>query len=134
MGTAVLSSGSIISIGYNRDGPYGETGFIMKLTRDGCLDTLNCFPVMLQNIDNQVESLKVYPNPAYESINIELPIKGIRQKRIKITNLQGQVVMDMKSLDEVIDLDISGFSPGFYSVEVLTKNRQFLGKFVKLKE
>jgi len=132
MGTAVLSSGSIISIGYNQDGPYGETGFIMKLNRDGCLDTLNCFPAMVQNVDTEVSALNIYPNPAYENIKIELPIKGIRQKRIKITNLQGQVVVDLKSLDG--EVDVSRLSPGFYSVEVVIKDKRFVGKFVKMKE
>lgn len=130
MGTAVLSSGSIISIGFNRDGPYGETGFIMKLTRDGCLDTLNCFPVMTHNPVTVIESMKIYPNPADESIKIELPVKGIRPTRIKVTNLQGQVVMDLKSMDG--EVDVSRLSSGFYSVEVITKNRWFLGKFIKM--
>ncbi len=134
MGTAVLSSGSIISIGYTRYGPYGETGFIMKLTPDGCLDTLNCFPVLAQNPVTEVESMKIYPNPAYASINIELPIKGIRQKRIKIINLQGQVVMEIELFEGEIELDVSKLSLGFYSVEVITKNRRFLGTFIKMKE
>jgi len=132
MGTAVLPSGSIISVGFNRDGPYGETGFVMKLTRDGCLDTLNCFPVAISGIESEDQELAIYPNPAHESINIELPVQGMHQKRIKITNLQGQVVMDFKSIDG--EVDVSRLSSGFYSVEVITKDRRFLGKFIKMAE
>ena len=37
-------------------------------------------------------------------------------------------------LDEAFDLDVSGFSPGFYSVEVITRDVRYIGKFIKTRE
>jgi len=78
--------------------------------------------------------LRIHPNPTTDIVIIELPVKGIRQKRIKITNLQGRIVLDTDSFEGEVELDISKLTPGFYSVDVFTQNRRFLGNFIKIKE
>ena len=63
----LLSSGSIVSAGYmrNPDKNFSDWSFVMKLSPDGCMDTLACWPVALgddvQGLDYQLD---VYPNPA----------------------------------------------------------------------
>ncbi len=133
MGTAVLSSGSVISIGYTRYGPYGETGFIMKLTPDGCLDTLNCFPVAnVENIEN-VNELMLYPNPVNNELNVKFSHKGILRKRIRIFDSTGRVIIEEMSSDESTKIDVSNLPSGAYYIEVLTPKRKQINHFVKIK-
>jgi hypothetical protein len=60
------------------------------------------------------ESLRVFPNPAREFLQITGPL--IHEQSVKIRNLFGQVIY----LGQVADgkINLTGQSPGLYSLEV----------------
>ncbi len=111
-GTAMLSSGSIISVGYAErnwllPNP-GTYGFVMKMSPDGCIDTLNCHPVADYEPFVQADELQVYPNPAQDYVTFEGAIKG----DVVITDLLGR---------EVKRLRMNGLSPSEWSVGDVTR-------------
>ncbi|HHH55317.1 MAG TPA: T9SS type A sorting domain-containing protein [Bacteroidetes bacterium] len=132
---------NFLAYGFYVDGDYGrlrcysDSNFELIQFGDMACDSAYTKDVTT-GIDDLANShdLHIFPNPAIESIKIELPIKGTRQKRIKITTLQGQIVVDIESPDEEVEMGVGDLSPGFYSVEVVTKDRRFFGKFIKIRE
>jgi len=64
--------------------------------------------------------LKIFPNPAKETLHIQLE-KGIIQS-LKIYNLMGQKIVSDNSLKEMIQIPVKDFSSGIYMVEVKTKS------------
>ena len=85
------------------------------------------------NFGNNLD-LHIYPNPTTRGIKIVLPTNGVHQKRIKILNLQGEVVMKIISQDEQPELEVEGLSPGFYSIELFSNDNRYIGKFIKMQE
>ncbi len=73
-GTDLLTSGSIISVGYTDKygAGGGRFGFVMKIGADGCIDTLNCWPVATTESVPQVTAA-VFPNPVNEVLTVSIP-------------------------------------------------------------
>ena len=128
-GSEILSSGSIISIGYSSGGPYGATGILIKLTPDGCIDTLNCFPMVGITPTKQPENIHIYPNPTLDELRLEF--KGSLRKRIKIYDSLGRIVKDFRSETEPTNIDVHNLVPGLYHIEVLTLKGRYTEQFIK---
>ena len=117
--SALLSSGSIVSAGYmkNPDKGFVDWNFVMKLSPDGCMDTLACWPLSVdesvQDFDYQVD---VYPNPAIDVVRFTLPEgKGMNlHKKIIITDLSGRIVREIRFVGGEAVWDLTGVSQGFY--------------------
>ncbi len=77
MGTDVMSTGSIVSVGYStKKGPNGGVfGFVMKIGEDGCVDTLNCWLVEAVDDEAKPAGVEVFPNPVEEVLTIVIPPK-----------------------------------------------------------
>lgn len=74
--------------------------------------------------DTYFSMLKVYPNPATETINIE---SSIAIKQIEIYNYQGKLVLATKKTK----IDVSKFTSGVYLIKAKTvDNRSLLQKIV----
>lgn len=73
-------------------------------------------------------SVKVFPNPTGDMLNIEaVPSAG----RIKIYNLTGHPVYEEKTDEENISIDVSGLAAGAYILEAGTGNNIFRKKILK---
>lgn len=77
---------------------------------------------------NQISKLKVYPNPAFNSLNILGIIK--ENSDVKINNLQGQTVYSTKNLKNS-SIDISQLASGIYLLSIKESNKNRYIKFVK---
>lgn len=79
------------------------------------------------------KELTVYPNPASNRLNIKVP-DVVKRGKITITKQTGQVVFfaGIENNDEQID--ITNFSAGVYLITVITDNKRFCGRFIKLKK
>ena len=96
--------------------------------------TVNCLGT--NTVANLDKAIKLYPNPAKEWLNIELPTNiALQIKNITISNLLGQVVYN-----DVIPRDlgmtnvpvaVNGFQNGIYIVSLETNYGKWNGKFVK---
>lgn len=79
----------------------------------------------------QTGSLIIYPNPASDKVNIEIPT-NISVNSVMVMNALGQVVSDdeFEITDGIVNLDVSEFSTGIYTVNVLTDERLFVSELI----
>lgn len=82
-----------------------------------------------------INSIKVFPNPAIESINISLGEKSASGTMIKIFDLTGKSCISQTLSTESIATDISvkDLQPGLYTIEVILNDVRYHTKFVKIK-
>jgi len=67
----------------------------------------------------------VYPNPASDSISIE--VKNARGSMIEITNSAGQVVLERR-VNSALDtqkLDVSEWTPGIYFIGIVLDDKPY---------
>lgn len=104
----------------------GETDTVFSPTTDGsyaCVvssscsaDTTNCIDMILQSSEYlQEQSIKVFPNPAQNVLNISasMPIKHVAVYSITGIRVEVQSIHNHK-------IDISNLTPGVYFIEVET--------------
>lgn len=113
-GVGVLSSGNIIAAGSAREGNK-QYCWLVKLTNDGCLDTLFCQPVSstIALPQNQM-SLDVFPNPASGHFNIE---SSISIKQITVFDALGHLIFQRQHLGVSARVELPAHLPaGWYVV------------------
>ncbi len=78
------------------------------------------------------ETLTIYPNPAYEFINVELPV-GVGNTEIRVFDTSGRQVMITKSdTFGQVKMDISVLISGIYTINIVSGKNVFTGKLVKI--
>ncbi|MCE7923417.1 MAG: T9SS C-terminal target domain-containing protein [Haliscomenobacteraceae bacterium CHB4] len=115
-GVGVLSSGSIVAGGTtNEDNT--EYCWLVKVTNDGCLDTLYCGTVAAPELPGEKSGVvKVYPNPANDFIRVEAP--GHPATEIILCDLQGQEV-HRQQFGGQASIHTAYLPAGFYFLEIL---------------
>ncbi len=58
---------------------------------------------------------KLYPNPAHGLITLESRNVG---EALKVTDLQGRLLLSFRTTDKITPVNLSGFSPGVYVLQV----------------
>lgn len=74
-------------------------------------------------------NIKLYPNPAKNSVNIELPTSNTNYL-IKIFTSEGQLIKSVDLKVEMSSIDISDFSKGLYLMEIVGPENVFTKKFM----
>ena len=115
-GTDILSSGSIISVGY-ADKTDGTYGFVMKLSPDGCIDTVNCWPVADSEPFAQAEEVSVYPNPFSDYLTVNIPDYP-QNAYIYFYDVMGRFLRKQRVWHGVNELDVGAFPEGMIFYEV----------------
>ena len=121
IGSALLSSGSIISVGYvERATPFGlqEVGFVMKVSPDGCVDTLNCWPVANSIPFAQADKLSIYPNPFGDELTVHIPDYP-QNAYIYFYDVTGRFLRKQRIRHGTNELDVRDFPKGMIFYEVL---------------
>ena len=78
---------------------------------------------------NPIElNLKLYPNPANEEITFDLP--EIKDRKIQIIDLLGNIIYTNNKADNQITLNVSHFSEGMYIVNVFNNEFKTNAKFI----
>jgi hypothetical protein len=120
-GVGTLSSGNIVAGGMAILG-WDENIWLVKVTTDGCMDTILCEPItgIVEQAKKEAAKMKVYPNPASGSVTVELP-PGAGQGEILLHNLQGGLVLrEAFNNDDPYLQDLSGQAAGVYFMELRT--------------
>jgi len=78
-----------------------------------------------------VSAIKVYPNPANESLNISLPSMPENNSQVEIYNTSGILVWNANLMSQNNQIDISDLPSGLYLVKVSFGNESYNNKFVK---
>jgi hypothetical protein len=93
--------------------------------------TIKLSPVVLGLTDNTKSTIKLYPNPAHESLQLQTksPITAI-----KITDLSGKIVkeeslnLNNKSINQI---NIESLTQGMYILEAYNSSEKYTQKFLK---
>ncbi len=126
----VISSGGGESTGgnYSNFGVIGET-FVDYLVTGGNYNTSMGFlnaSVITVKIDeeNFNEQIKIYPNPAFDKLNIEFTDNINKIEKITLSNMLGQTVYTIKGKKintRNFVIDLSGYKSGVYYLNIRTK-------------
>lgn len=118
-GTDYTSSNAVSN---PRVGVFKITGFPINGNKMGTITfTYNGSTLSLSN--NNIETIKVYPNPAKERVTIS-NIKNINLKSVQLYNVLGRLVKDISIETTIAELDINlnNFSKGMYLLKLNTDN------------
>jgi len=113
---------------------YADPGFVIdsvKFDPDLWLVSKSSFITL--GIDNLTpeQKIQIYPNPADDHILFTIP--NVLIKKVEVSDLSGSVILDRSILskNKIIELDISGISPGVYFLKIFTADGVFYEKMVK---
>lgn len=115
-GVGVISSGSIIAGGSTNEGNT-QYCWLVKVTNDGCLDTLFCQPVStVAQPNNKPFQVDIYPVPASSYFNIQSPVEI---SQVTVINALGKLVLKRQNVGKFITIDLPTSLPaGIYFVEI----------------
>lgn len=80
------------------------------------------------DIPDKLES-KLYPNPA-ENI-AKLKFTNNELKRVYVTDLSGRIVLEITTSKSSLDLDISSWFEGLYTIRCVSENKTSIHKLIK---
>ena len=77
----------------------------------------------------QEEGLRIHPNPASETLSIE--VAGITIQEVSLFDLNGNLLSRISASDSQMQVDLTGFPAGTYLLKVKTVKGELTKKFVK---
>jgi len=128
----------------NTSHTYTEVGeYYVSLTvtnANGCtaskVDTIQVLDATSTSTNETIEltGIKVFPNPAYRSLNIETNFDSPEDLNIQLTDLLGRPIEQFREnsvLQSTFQLDISRVTPGIYLLVFNTKEGRSVRKIIK---
>jgi Secretion system C-terminal sorting domain len=115
-GVGVLSSGSIVAGGSASEGQKKYI-WLVKVTTDGCMDTLFCGLVDAKEavMPEQQAEVRVYPNPASDYLMVEHHGAMGKDLHFSLFDATGRLVLRHKTGPAGAGrIDVSGLAPGLY--------------------
>ncbi|MDQ0594246.1 aminopeptidase YwaD [Chryseobacterium ginsenosidimutans] len=79
-----------------------------------------------EQVANTLESIKIYPNPAKDFLNIELP-KDVKNFNLEITDLNGRLVLNKENETKI---NVSGLVNGAYLCTVKANDKIAVRKII----
>lgn len=101
------------------EGLAGEYLFVNELFGSGIIED-----------DSFDLSMNIFPNPASEKLNIELP-KNQDKKTIRIFSLDGRCKKEIETRDHQINFNIKDYLNGIYIIELKTQDKIFVTRWIK---
>jgi hypothetical protein len=84
----------------------------------------------IANMVNEEAGLKIYPNPAGNTVHVEVLDDANAKGRLSVCNIIGQSVINTTVTQKAI-LDISGLPNGIYTLRYDVGERILVGRFIK---
>ncbi len=133
-GIAESESGSIYAVGYTYRRANVYEGLLLKVTPDGCIDTLFTTTAIEDYIRLQEEKMVLYPNPARDEITIEVSRDIPPDAMLMVYNLKGVEMYRGRLTDTKHRLDVSVWPAGSYIVWLMVpgSNTSLVKKMIKL--
>lgn len=131
-GAVQLPSGSIIAAGQINvyyPSPGKSWGWLIKVNKDGCIDTLACSVSLTPEIETYQESnLKVYPNPTngllfFEATEMQWDI-------IEIINSRGQVIKIFNKPNKT-EINLTDMPAGMYMIRFVSQGERMVRRVFK---
>ena len=123
-----LPGGSIIACGYSERYDTKLWGWLLKIDRNGCVDTLHCMPVSSAQQPGFDKQVHVYPNPAGALIRIGGAEADF--ERYEIVDLAGRVLDRGEYTQQAIRVE--GLPPGAYVLRLFKGEAVLCRKVIKL--
>lgn len=127
-----LPSGSIIAAGQINvyyPSPGKSWGWLIKVNKDGCIDTLACSVSAIKDWNNtQAANMKVFPNPTSGLLFFD--DTEIQWDKIEIINAQGQEMKVINKPDKT-EINLTGMSSGMYMVRFVHKGESMVRRVFK---
>lgn len=119
---AELPGGSIVAAGHYRSGGSHYAGILIKVDKDGCIDTLCTTTSLMDQIARKEIPVRVYPNPATDHMIMELH-DGIQDATAMLYDMSGRMVYQsaVQSGVNVIRRDRNRIHAGMYVWQVLDR-------------
>jgi hypothetical protein len=131
-GAVQLPSGSIIAAGQINvyyPSPGKSWGWLIKVNKDGCIDTLACSVSAIPDIETYQESnLKVYPNPTSGLLFFDAA--DMQWDRIEIINSQGQIMKVINKPNRT-EVNLTEMPRGMYMVRFVRKGESVVRRIFK---
>jgi hypothetical protein len=81
-------------------------------------------------IENEASTIKVYPNPANDILNIVTPSDGI-SVTVTVLNVQGKFLLEKTYYTPHTEMDISQLNSGLFFLRIKTGNKMIMTRFIK---
>ncbi len=89
-------------------------------------------PRVVSNINDDIASVNIFPNPATYSINVELTTEAVGDVHIEVLNMLGQVIANTNTVNNKADINVASLPSGIYIVECYMEGVKIgASKFVK---
>jgi hypothetical protein len=111
-GLGQLSSGNLVAGGIATDEDNKRYGWFVKMTNDGCLDTMFCSPVPTHEPEAVALLAKAYPNPATDHWVVEWGHAD--PDYLQLLDLQGRVLLETTIRQGQQEISAVGLPPGVY--------------------
>jgi hypothetical protein len=127
----VLPSGSIIAAGICEvfHPQLKNYGWLIKVDKNGCIDTLNCTPLNSINYKIFKNKINIYPNPTHSMINIESKYIDTWD-RIEIIDASGHIIKVLQNATEK-KISLIEVSDGVYFIRLTKYNESVVKKIIK---
>lgn len=129
---AAIGSGKVISVGqFAGSVTMGSTTLTSSIF-GSYITELNGGTLGLYSKD-QVYTLKSYPNPAVNSVKVELPFILNESLSSEISNLKGQVISDNNltmNADRTVTINFKNLPSGVYTVRLFSKSFESTSKVI----
>jgi hypothetical protein len=90
-------------------------------------------PSGIDNTAPEIISVKIYPNPANNILNLEIDVNGSSDLTLEILNAQGMLMYNSKIVTDRLfneTIDISGYSKGIYYLRIFNKRLVHISKVI----
>lgn len=94
-------------------------GFDLEVTVDelGMISGTVSYTTLITDVDEKVAQLSVYPNPTSGSLHLYQTKNSI----IRVSDMQGKIILQKVIKAGFDQIDLSGFKPGIYNLEISNK-------------
>lgn len=85
-------------------------------------------PVSIENVESEVASFEVYPNPATEVVTVS---SSLNAKEVQVLNYLGQVIYTQTVSSNVFTLNVANYADGVYFIRLVGDDTIATQKLVK---
>lgn len=95
-----------------------------------------CNSVGLNEQENRITKIYVYPNPVKERFMVDIPCESFQYSQIELINALGQTIIpnpqriSSGGITSLI-IDAHSLSPGFWMIRISSNNKVYQGNFIK---
>ena len=89
---------------------------VMNVDNFGVITGTVTYTTLITGIDTPDADCKVYPNPTDGTLSLEIPRKAL----VNLSDMNGKILLQQNFDEGMHQIDLSGFKPGVYNLEILS--------------